>query len=83
MEAQVYSRQKDKRYLGNNNEEEVHDLERETKNCQNNEILSADHPVIFIQIFFVRRTKRDVIIVIFLLEIEKGRRIRRQGFSTE
>ncbi|MCK5260992.1 MAG: hypothetical protein KAJ44_02325 [Thermoplasmatales archaeon] len=36
-----------KKYLGNKNKMEVHDLDKETKNCQIDEIIKAKHAVIF------------------------------------
>ncbi|MDA3873269.1 MAG: hypothetical protein PF795_04850 [Kiritimatiellae bacterium] len=36
-----------KRYLGNTNTTEVHDLHKETTNCQINEIINAGHAVGF------------------------------------
>jgi len=36
-----------KRYLGNTNEKEVHDLHNETVNCQIDKILNAGHAVGF------------------------------------
>jgi len=35
------------KYVGNKNEMEVHDLDKETKNCQIDEIIKARHAVIF------------------------------------
>lgn len=36
-----------KRYMGNTNKMEVHDLQRETSQCQISEIISAGHAVGF------------------------------------
>ncbi len=36
-----------RRYLGNSNKKEVHDLRKETTNCQIDEILGAGHAVGF------------------------------------
>jgi hypothetical protein len=49
MATPVYVRPTDKRYLGNNNPSkmEVHDLQNEQTNCQIDEILRANHAVVF------------------------------------
>ena len=43
----VYTRPTNKRYLGNTNKTEVHDLHNETTQCQINEIIAARHAVVF------------------------------------
>ena len=43
----VYSRPTNKRYLGNTNKTEVHDLNNEKTQCQINEIIAAGHGVVF------------------------------------
>ena len=40
-------RRKNKRYLGNANKKEVHDLHNETVYCQIDEIIKAGHAVVF------------------------------------
>ena len=40
-------RQDGKRFLGNTNTKEVHDLDNENANCQIDEIIRADHAVTF------------------------------------
>ena len=40
-------RRNNKKYLGNNNKMEVHDLDNEKVNCQINEIIRAGHAVYF------------------------------------
>lgn len=40
-------RRNNKKYLGNNNKMEVHDLDNEKVNCQINEIIRARHAVVF------------------------------------
>lgn len=43
----VYSRPTNKRYLGNTNKTEVHDLNNEKPQCQIDEIIAAGHAVVF------------------------------------
>lgn len=47
MATKVDSRPVSKRYLGNDNKMEVHDLNNETANCQIDEIIKAGHAVVF------------------------------------
>lgn len=49
MATPVYVKPIKKRYLGNNNPSkmEVHDLHNEQTNCQIDEILKANHAVVF------------------------------------
>lgn len=47
MATPVYSRPVGKRYLGNTNEMEVHDLSNERSACQVGEIIAARHAVTF------------------------------------
>ena len=43
----VYTRPTNKRYLGNSNKTEVHDLHNETTQCQIDEIIAAGNAVVF------------------------------------
>ena len=43
----VYSRPAEKRFLGNENIHEVHDLSNEQPNCQIDEIFRSVHAVVF------------------------------------
>ena len=47
LATSVFGRPTDKRYLGNTNKMEVHDLLNETPQCQIDEILRAGHAVVF------------------------------------
>jgi len=47
MSIPVATRPTDMEYMGNRNKKEVHDLKRETLNCQIDEIILADHAVVF------------------------------------
>ncbi len=49
MVTPVYSKPTDKNYLGNSSSSkmEVHNLNKETANCQINEIIKAGHAVVF------------------------------------
>lgn len=47
MATPVTSRPSNKRYLGNTNKMEVHDLENENALCQIDEIIEAGHAVVF------------------------------------
>ena len=47
MASPITSRPSGKRYLGNNNKKEVHDLQNETTQCQIDEIITARHAVVF------------------------------------
>ncbi len=47
MATPVKGRPPGKRYLGNTNKKEVHDLHNETPQCQINEIIAAGHAVVF------------------------------------
>ena len=47
MATPVNSRPANKRYLGNTNKIEVHDLRNETTQCQIDEIIRAGHAVVF------------------------------------
>mgnify|MGYP000891901039 CR=1 FL=1 len=47
MATPVSSRPPDKRYLGNTNTKEVHDLRDERRGCQIDEIVRAGHGVVF------------------------------------
>ena len=43
----VYTRPTNKRYLGNSNKKEVHDLHNEKTQCQIDEIIAAGNAVLF------------------------------------
>ena len=43
----TYTRPTNKRYLGNSNTKEVHDLHNEKTQCQIDEIIRARHAVVF------------------------------------
>jgi hypothetical protein len=47
MATAVTSRPTTKNFLGNTNKHEVHELVRETRNCQIDEIILAGHAVVF------------------------------------
>jgi len=47
MSTPVYNRPFNKRYLGNTNKMEVHDLKNEQPQCQIDEIIAAGHAVVF------------------------------------
>lgn len=47
MATPIDRRPRDKRYLGNTNKREVHDLDNETTQCQIDEIINAGHAVVF------------------------------------
>lgn len=47
MATPVSTRPTNKRFLGNTNSTEVHDLYAETPQCQINEIIAAGHAVVF------------------------------------
>jgi hypothetical protein len=47
MSTPVYSRPIAKRFLGNTSKKEVHDLSKETTQCQIDEIIRARHAVVF------------------------------------
>jgi len=47
MATPVFSRPSDKRFLGNRNTTEVHDLNNEKRGCQIDELISARHGVVF------------------------------------
>jgi hypothetical protein len=47
MATSVSERPSTKQYLGNRHTTEVHDLEKETNDCQVDEIISAGHAVVF------------------------------------
>lgn len=48
MATPVTTRPTNKRFLGNTNKREVHDLRNETVQCQISEIIAAGHAVTFI-----------------------------------
>lgn len=45
--TRVYRRPQNERYLGNSNTTEVHDLKNEQTQCQIDEIIRAQHAVVF------------------------------------
>ncbi len=47
MSSPVTYRPTNRRYLGNTNKMEVHDLNNEQPQCQINEIIAAGHAVVF------------------------------------
>ena len=47
MATPVTAKPRAKRYLGNTNSKEVHDLKNETAQCQIGEIIAAGHAVVF------------------------------------